>query len=214
MKRIYTAEEMRRAEQNAVNRGSSFEKLMEDAGQGVADNLLKRIADGKLQAPDSILIICGKGNNTGDGLVLARALAEQNLAIKLVFILGSQLSDLSQLNLKRLESLEIDVIEKDTLPALLETFDSSQWIIDAVFGTGFSGELSPEVANIMALANQAQAYRIALDIPTGLNCDTCELSTNTFNADVTYTFAAYKPAHCMDKGKSVSGKIICIDIGI
>lgn len=210
MRRIYTADEMRRVEQCAVDRGTSFEQLMENAGQGVAQDLLKRVADGKLAKPRSVLIICGKGNNTGDGLVIARVLAEHEVTVKLIFVLGTELSELAQLNLERLKPYDIDII-KDQNKAFDE---SSDWIIDAVFGTGFVGKLSDEVAHIMTLANQTTAYRIALDLPTGLNCDSGELAKSTFKANLSYTFAAYKPAHFMANGKEVCGEIICIDIGI
>lgn len=66
----------------------------------------------------------------------------------------------------------------------------------------------------MRFANQTEAYRIALDIPTGLNCDTGELADSTFMADLTYSFAAYKPAHLMKNGIAVCGEIVCLDIGI
>lgn len=211
MRRIYTAEEMRRAEQCAVDRGANFEQLMENAGQGVANDLLKRVADGKLEKPLSVLIICGKGNNAGDGLVIARVLAKHDIKVKLLFVLGRDLSELAQLNFERLASLDIDIID-DAEEALKDKqFD---WVIDAVFGTGYVGELPEHISCIMALANHTKACRIALDIPTGLNCDSGDIDEHTFNADLSYTFAAFKPAHFMVNGKSKSGEIVLVDIGI
>ena len=201
MRRIYTAAEMRRAEQWAVNQGASFEELMENAGQGVAKDLLKRINDGKLAKPHCVLIICGKGNNAGDGLVIARVLAEHSISVKL----------LAQLNLDRLEPFNIECSD-DADESLFN--DEVDWIIDAVFGTGYIGELPEHVARVMALANQAEAYRITLDVSTGLNCDSGQLAEHTFDADLCYAFAAYKPAHFMPNGKSKSGEIICLDIGV
>ncbi|NLA51231.1 MAG: NAD(P)H-hydrate epimerase [Alcaligenaceae bacterium] len=210
MRRIYTVEEMKRAEQWAVNRGASFEQLMENAGQAAAKDLFKRLANGKLSKPRSVLIICGKGNNAGDGLVIARALTEQDIKVKLFFVLGRELSELAQLNLERLASLDIEIVEDGDNPIN----ESTDWIIDAVFGTGYVGDLPEEVSCMMAQANEAKAYRIALDMPTGLNCDSGELADNTFNADLSYTFAAYKPAHFMPNGKSKCGEIVCLEVGI
>ena len=210
MRRIYTVEEMKRAEQWAVNRGSSFEQLMENAGQAAAKDLLKRLGNGTLSTPRSVLIICGKGNNAGDGLVIARALAEHSIKVKLFFVLGRELSELAQLNLERLASLDIEIVEDGDNPIN----ESTDWIIDAVFGTGYAGELPEKVSCMMALANDAEAYRVALDMPTGLNCDSGELADNTFNADLSYTFAAYKPAHFMPNGKSKCGDIVCLEIGM
>ena len=99
---IYTAEEMRRAEQNAVDRGTSFEQLMENAGQAAAQDILERLDDNRISNRQSALIICGKGNNAGDGLVIARILAKQNIDIYIVFLLGDNLSPLATLNLERL----------------------------------------------------------------------------------------------------------------
>lgn len=215
MKRIYTAEEMRRAEQCAVERGTTYEQLMENAGQAAAYDLLNRIDKGHLKKPKSVLIICGKGNNAGDGLVIARVLADKNINIKLVFLLGKELSPLATLNLQRLGPYEntIQYLKVEEIKESLE-LQSEQWIIDAVFGTGYAGDLPDVVASVMVLANQANALRIALDLPSGLNCDSGELAKNTFKADLSYTFAAYKPAHFMDNGKSVCGEIVCLDIDI
>lgn len=218
MKRIYTAEEMRRAEQAAVDRGTSFEELMENAGQAAANDILIRLADGRLDHRSSILIICGKGNNAGDGLVIARVLAKQNFAINIVFLLGLELSPLARLNLERLQTLntQINFLSDDELNTrLINSHNANQWlIIDAVFGTGYTGELPNTVAKAMRFANQTEAYRIALDIPTGLNCDTGELADSTFKADLTYSFAAYKPAHLMSHSEAFCGEIVCLDIGI
>lgn len=216
MSRIYTAEEMRQAEQRAVDRGSSFEQLMENAGQAAAKDLLNRLNDGLLSRPQAVLIICGKGNNAGDGLVIARVLAEHGIDIKLSFLLGTELSPLAMLNLQKLAPLQdkITVLRHQAIDRELSGKLDDHWIIDGVFGTGYSGDLPEVVANVMAWANQTKAYRIALDLPSGLNCDSDELAQNTFNADLSYSFAAYKPAHFMPHGKTVCGEIICLDIGI
>lgn len=214
MKRIFTAEEMRQAEKRAVELGTGYEQLMENAGQAAARDLLTQIADGKLTSPSAVFIICGKGNNGGDGLVIARVLAAAGICVKILFVLGDELSPLATLNLQRLDGLaNIEYLSSDEFADKLVK-ESTAWIIDGVFGTGYSGDLPPSVATILALANQAKALRIALDIPSGLNCDSGELAKDTFKADLCYSFAAYKPAHFMDSGKAVCGEIVCLDIGI
>lgn len=210
MKRIYTAKEMRQAERLAVDKGNSFEALMEKAGQGVATDLLNRITSGKLNKPKTVLIICGKGNNAGDGLVIARVLAAHDIHVKLYFALGENLSALAASNLARLDGFGIEVLNDKTL---LISKDND-WIIDAVFGTGFEGKLPEHISQIMFIANQSNSYRIALDIPTGLNCDSGDLDDNAFAADLSYTFAAYKPAHLMVNGSKTCGEIVLIDIGV
>ena len=80
--KIYTAAEMREHEQMAVDKGTTFEQLMENAGQAAAADLLRRF-----HKAGRALIVCGKGNNGGDGLVIARVLAEQDWQVEVVFVL-------------------------------------------------------------------------------------------------------------------------------
>ena len=189
--KIYTAAEMREHEQMAVDKGTTFEQLMENAGQAAA----------------------GKGNNGGDGLVIARVLSEQDWQVDVVFVLGDKLSPLAQLNRERLNHLDgVSFIRSDELEGRLKT--GYGLVIEGIFGTGFSGALPETAAAVCRLLNQADGFKIALDIPTGLNCDTSEADKDTFRADLTYAFAAYKPAHMTDAGKAYCGETVCLDIGI
>ncbi|MCS4533060.1 NAD(P)H-hydrate epimerase [Neisseria montereyensis] len=205
--KVYTADEMRRYEKAAVEAGTSLEQLMENAGQRAAAELLTR----RPQA-GRVLIVCGKGNNGGDGLVMARVLQKNHWQVDIVFILSEKLSELAQLNRNRLAGLpDIRFLSPDRLA---ETLDNTDYdiIIEGIFGTGFSGALPDQVASACRLLNHSDGLKIALDIPTGLNGDTGEADKDTFHADITYTFAAYKPAHQSEAGKALCGKIVCIDI--
>lgn len=211
--KIYTAAEMRAHEQMAVDKGTTdkgttFEQLMENAGQAAAADLLRRFPKA-----GRALIVCGKGNNGGDGLVIARALSERDWQVDVVFVLGEKLSPLAQLNRGRLNHSDgVSFIRSDELEGRLKTGYSL--VIEGIFGTGFSGALPETAAAVCRLLNQADGFKIALDIPTGLNCDTGEADKDTFRADLTYAFAAYKPAHMTDAGKAYCGETVCLDIGI
>ena len=215
MMKIYTAAEMREHEQMAVDKGTTFEQLMENAGQAAAADLLRRFPKA-----GRALIVCGKGNNGGDGLVIARVLSEQDWRVDVVFVLGDKLSLLAQLNRERLNHLDgVSLIRPDELEGRttgrLRTLKTGYGlIIEGIFGTGFSGALPETAAAVCRLLNQADGFKIALDIPTGLNCDTGEADKDTFRADLTYAFAAYKPAHMTDVGKAYCGETVCLDIGI
>ena len=215
MMKIYTAAEMRAHEQMAVDKGTTFEQLMENAGQAAAANLLRRFPKA-----GRALIVCGKGNNGGDGLVIARVLSEQDWQVDVVFVLGEKLSPLAQLNRERLNHLDgVSFIRPDELEGRttgrLRTLKTGYGlIIEGIFGTGFSGALPETAAAVCCLLNQADGFKIALDIPTGLNCDTGEADKDTFRADLTYAFAAYKPVHMTDAGKAYCGEAVCLDIGI
>ena len=213
--KIYTAAEMREHEQMAVDKGTTFEQLMENAGQAAAADLLRRFPKA-----GRALIVCGKGNNGGDGLVIARVLSEQDWQVDVVFVLGDKLSPLAQLNRERLNHLDgVSFIRSDELEGRttgrLRTLKTGYGlVIEGIFGTGFSGALPETAAAVCRLLNQADGFKIALDIPTGLNCDTGEADQDTFRADLTYAFAAYTPAHMTDAGKAYCGETVCLDIGI
>ena len=213
--KIYTAAEMREHEQMAVDKGTTFEQLMENAGQAAAADLLRRFPKA-----GRALIVCGKGNNGGDGLVIARVLSEQDWQIDVAFVLGDKLSPLAQLNRERLNHsdgvsfIRSDELEDRTTGRLRTLKTGYDLVIEGIFGTGFSGALPETAAAICRLLNQTDGFKIALDIPTGLNCDTGEADEDTFRADLTYAFAAYKPAHMTDAGKAYCGETVCLDIGI
>jgi len=215
MMKIYTATEMREHEQMAVDKGTTFEQLMENAGQAAAADLLRRFPKA-----GRALIVCGKGNNGGDGLVIARVLSEHDWQVDVVFVLGDKLSPLAQLNRERLNHsdgvslIRPDELEGRTTGRLRTLKTGYDLVIEGIFGTGFSGALPETAAAICRLLNQTDGFKIALDIPTGLNCDTGEADQDTFRADLTYTFAAYKPAHMTDAGKAYCGETVCLDIGI
>ena len=206
--KIYTAAQMREREQAAVAAGTSFLQLMENAGQAAAADLLRRLPE-----PGRALLVCGKGNNGGDALVIARVLQQHGWQADIVLLLGTTLSDLAETNRQRLRGLEgIRFLPVEALPAALE--QGYGLIIDGIFGTGFSGSLPPEAAECCRLLNRAAGCKVALDITTGLNGDTGEAAADTFRANLTNAFAALKPAHASPAARQWCGEIVCLDIGI
>ena len=202
---VYTAQQMRLHEQMAVDAGTSFEQLMENAGQAAAADLLTR-----LPVAGRALVVCGKGNNGGDGLVMARVLQASGWQADIVFLLGKPLSVLAELNKTRLEGLAgIEFLNGHDVWAAQYNV-----IIDGVFGIGFNGRLPEHVAQYCKKLNEMTALKVALDMPTGLNGDNAEVDIHTFKADITYAFAAYKPAHLDKIAQQYCGEIVCLDIGI
>ena len=206
--KVYTAAQMREREQAAVDKGTSFDQLMENAGSSAAQDLMQRYPQA-----GRALIVCGKGNNGGDGLVMARYMQAQGWHIDILFSLGENLSPLAQTNRERLNGLpHIEFITKQELECRLKK--GYDIIIEGIFGTGFSGALPTEIAALCSQLNHSNGLKVALDIPTGLNCDTAEADPDTFRADLTYTFAAYKPAHLSESGKTYCQETVCLPIGI
>ena len=206
--KVYTAAQMREREQAAVDKGTSFDQLMENAGSSAARDLMQRYPQA-----GCALIVCGKGNNGGDGLVMARYMQAQGWHIDILFSLGENLSPLAQTNRERLNGLpHIELISVQELEGRLKK--GYDIIIEGIFGTGFSGALPSEISALCRQLNHSDGLKVALDIPTGLNCDTAEADPDTFRADLTYTFAAYKPAHLSESGKIYCQETVCLLIGI
>ena len=206
--KVYTAAQMREREQAAVDKGTSFDQLMENAGSSAARDLMQRYPQA-----GCALIVCGKGNNGGDGLVMARYMQAQGWHIDILFSLGENLSHLAQTNRERLNGLpHIELISLQELAGRLKK--GYDIIIEGIFGTGFSGALPSEISALCRQLNHSDGLKVALDIPTGLNCDTAEADPDTFRADLTYTFAAYKPAHLSESGKIYCQETVCLPIGI
>ncbi len=211
---ILQAASMKWAETEAVKAGTTYAVLMEKAGIAAAREICA--AKPALRKEEPVLILCGKGNNGGDGLVVARELAKQGRRVQVVYLLGSNLSPLAAENRSLLAGLpvreaaaeEFDEFEREAL------CQSAGIIVDACFGTGFAGELRGQPALWMAAANRSRAFRAALDLPSGMDCGNGFCSADTFRANLTITFAAAKPAHFLKRSAPFCGEVRAADIGI
>ena len=172
---VLTINQTRAAEQAAVDAGSSFWQLMETAGTAAAQDLLKRPVN--LQR---YWILCGKGNNGGDGLVMARVLALAGKHVTVSLMQGGVSSDLASQNLAALP--DNVVIQAPTVALLL----NHDCVIDAVFGIGFEGELSEDLQAVFHSLAACPCLRVALDIPSGIHTDSGHLAAHSFQADVCY----------------------------
>ncbi len=195
---------MQLAEAKADKQGTTFFALMQNAGNMAADYISNHSGAAK-----KVLILCGKGNNGGDGFVMAGRLAERcSVTVALVFGQPSSETATKAFDLmpKNIELLNLEeCIEK------LKT-EKFEIIIDAVFGTGFSGE--PPKGRLAELFQIIQKSDYAVDIPSGLECDSGKGYATALKTDCTLTFAAKKLCHLMPKSADICGKVMCLDIGI
>ncbi|MFD1611793.1 NAD(P)H-hydrate dehydratase [Sphingomonas tabacisoli] len=194
---ILTAAEMRAAEERAIAAGTPVELLMERAGLGVAE------AAWRFAGPLPTLVLCGPGNNGGDGHVAARYLRARGMDVR-VAALGEPKAGAAAAARAAwggpVESLS------EARPAPL--------LIDALFGTGLSRGLDDEVsAQLNALADAARV-RVAVDLPSGVHTDTGAVLSQTPEFDLTVTFATLKPAHLLQPAAALCGRIVTADIGI
>lgn len=193
------------AENSAVGRGTDFAGLMEQAGTACA-----AIIDGECAGEKkNILIISGKGKNGGDGFVIARILSSKGHGVKVLLPCGRPKDEISSANLNLLDG-SIIYETADYQPLI----DESDIITDAVFGTGFSGCLDEKLSALASAVNASGKRIIAVDVPSGANCDTAEIQGECFRADLTIAISALKPVHVIKPACEVCGQVTVADIGI
>jgi hydroxyethylthiazole kinase-like uncharacterized protein yjeF len=177
--------------------------LMEAAGRGLAESAAASAGVGPIR------IVCGKGNNGGDGLVAARYLAESGYAVDVILLAEPELLRPDAMtNYKRLFGVDI----LDGVGAL-SRLKGSGAIIDAVLGTGFEGEVRGAAAEAINRINEVDSTVISCDVPSGMNASTGEAGL-AIKADRTVTFHGLKIGHLVAPGKHLCGPVEVIDIGI
>ena len=176
---ILTAEAMRAAEQAVIDGGTKVDELMERAGAALAEAVYR------FAGPTPALILCGPGNNGGDGRVAARCLAERGVAVRV-----AALNELSA----------------EIAPAPL--------LIDALFGTGLKRSLEANVLEHLLRLYEAAVVKVACDLPSGVETDSGEELSTVPAFDMTVTFGALKPAHRLHPAMHKCGRVVLADIGI
>jgi NAD(P)H-hydrate epimerase len=212
---LYSTSQIRDLDNFAINEaGIPGILLMENAALNISDVITEKLsASGQ---GHNIGIICGKGNNGGDGLAAARHLVNAGYSVTII-MLGKQneLSPDNSLNyniLKNLKNPDITFINYTGIKDL-KYFNKCDAIIDAILGSGAKGELKEPLTSIIRELNKLNSYKIAIDIPTGLDADkgSGEL---IFNSDLTITLAGYKTGLFINDGYYHSGEIVLKGIGI
>ena len=183
-------------------------ELMEKAGMGVAASAAEFL--GKV-AGKKIAVLCGQGNNGGDGLVCARGLVAQRAKVK-VFLLAKR-NDLKGASLANLKKYRGPLAKWDGNVKPVLQF-GPDLIIDALFGTGFTGKLPEKVARLVATVNQRKLPVIAVDVSSGFEADAERPRQDVFSAVRTVTFAYPKVAQVFYPGREFVGRLQLVDIGI
>lgn len=198
-----TVEEMRALEANADYFGVSYGELMENAGRKSAESIIA------LYKRCRVLVVCGTGNNGGDGFVVARFL--ENAGYKVMAILMGRVGHVKPgpalINLEIVRGMNIPVIEAATPEQIPEeAFKECDLIVDAVLGTGFQGVPREPARTAIRYMNESPAHKVSLDLPSGLDVDTGECS-ECVCPDLVITF------HAPKKGLE-RYKVEVVDIGI
>lgn len=200
---LLSVAEMGRADAAAIAGGVPGIALMKRAGAAVA----AAVTEGWVRRP--VLVLCGPGNNGGDGFIAARLLVEQGWPVRLMLLGdGAKLAGDAALAADRwsgpVEPLSLDLGEDGT-PAL---------VIDALFGAGLSKPVDGLPAELLARVAAAGGPVVAVDVPSGLDGDTGQARGAVAPADVTVTFFRRKPGHLLLPGRTLCGRVIVADIGI
>jgi hydroxyethylthiazole kinase-like uncharacterized protein yjeF len=190
--------------------------LMENAARAVADCVYRAL----LNPPRSrILLLCGPGNNGGDGFVVARHVRNAGVRVAVVLAAPREKSKGDAgLNLaiyQRMEGTLLDASAGDKRKEVVTLASEATVIVDALLGTGSTGAPRGAIADLIRIANAApRARRVAIDIPSGLDADTGEVSEPCFKADATVTFVAAKVGFSAPKAREVLGRVEVVDIGV
>jgi len=204
-----TSREMKAVEMNAEYLGVSRLQLMENAGRAVADAVMDRF-----KKKSKVAIACGPGGNGGDGFVAARHLAGAGYPVK-VLLLGRHeniRSEEAEHNWKTISQMKnsLDILEihdSAEIPPL-----KANIIVDALIGTGIEGALSSPYREMVSAINNASGFKIAVDIPTGVESDTGEAHGEAVRADLTLTF--HKPKIGLAEAAANTGQLITCPIGV
>jgi NAD(P)H-hydrate epimerase len=209
----FSREQSRRVDELAQQEfGFSGLVLMENAGRGVADVLCR------LGIAGPVVICCGKGNNAGDGFVIARHLDLRGHSVRvLLWARPEELSGDAAVNFHILTKTDvpIDVFGARHDPQqLTNLLHDAAWIVDGLLGTGARGEPRPPLDTVIDQLNAAAAPKLAVDLPSGLDCDTGQAARHTIRAAETCTFVTAKTGFFVPVAAAYIGRLHVLDIGI
>ena len=202
---------MMQIEENGHQMGFSRKFMMENAGAAATKRLVEKLGDVKSK---NVLVFAGLGNNGSDGLVIARHLAGYGSSVS-VFLLGQPdniRSEECSWNWNLLEKMESVKLLTSGNFDLLNNLDKFDIIIDGILGTGISGEIREPQASAITFINKSNAFKLAVDVPSGVDPDTGNKNFPYVKADMTVTFHRMKVG--MPKRTDVCGEIFVAKIGI
>ena len=205
--KLATTADMREIERLAAQRGYSYAAMMERAGTAVAEWIWEECYD-KLPSR-SVTVVCGRGNNGGDGYVIARLLSTR-AHVTVIRADGAASTELAVQNERALPQT-VTVLDYREEPYLCgAAVKEAALLIDCVYGVGFHGEISVQIAPLVKQMNNATAYKIAVDMPSGVPADGTAPAADAFRADVTLTFTARKEG----QNSVHSGAVRVLDIAV
>ena len=218
MEMSLTREEMRELDRKAIEEYKiPGIILMENAGRNVAEEILKMLDDPQ-QA--KVAILCGKGNNGGDGFVVARHLRNHGISVNVFLV--AKISDILKdgdagTNLQILLNMKIpvkEILDISGVNSILKELNNYNILVDALFGTGLSGDVREPFKTLIDGVNNLNKPIVSVDIPSGLDSNTGKILGAAIKATKTVTFAASKKGFYSEDGPHYTGEILVTDISI
>lgn len=206
MQYLVTTAQMKDAEKICNERHITYQQMMLNAGNAIANRIIKDFRW------CSAVILCGSGNNGGDGFVIAKELADHLFSVSVILLCGEPKTDCAKEYFAKLPPEMVFDYSKDT-EKCKELLEKAKMTVDCVFGTGFHGELSEKLREAFAIANKAE-IRISADVPSGVNSDDGSIAKGCFLPDKTYVLAALKQCITVPESRNIHGKVELLDIGI
>jgi hydroxyethylthiazole kinase-like uncharacterized protein yjeF len=197
---VFRVEQMAEADRLAIMGGTPGTLLMQNAGEAVADEIKRRYT------PRPVSVLCGPGNNGGDGFVAAAALAQSGWPVRVALLGDAEALRGDALFYARRWRGAIEALT----PAVI---DNAELVIDALFGSGLNRRLDPNVRDVLGYASRRALPLVAVDIPSGIMGDSGE-NTGAAPAVCTVTFMRKKPGHLLLPGRDACGDVVVADIGI
>ncbi|MBI5023621.1 MAG: NAD(P)H-hydrate epimerase [Candidatus Omnitrophica bacterium] len=213
MRKPITVRQIQKLDKTAIERyGIPSLVLMENAGRAVAEEVKRYL---RRKRRPRVCVVCGLGNNAGDGFVAARHLTNAGIPTK-IFLVGkaSQLKHDAAVNYRILKRMKCPIQEAGTGRGLSLRDIDADVVVDAIFGVGLDREIEEPFRGVIETINRAAKYVVAVDIPSGLDGTTGAIYGVCVKADRTMTFSFPKKGFLKGHGPRYVGKIVVVDIGI
>lgn len=212
MTQAVTPQQMRQLEQQADRLGVSYQQMMQNAGTGIAQGVFQ---DMLTQEERRLVALCGKGNNGGDGFVAAGLLADMGVRVQVILTQGLPSREPAAWAYREyVQSRDIPVISLAQQPQqALEALAQTHGVLDAIFGTGFSGRLPEDLLPLLSAVKPYQRV-YAADLPSGCDAATGQASPGTLKACRTFSLGFYKLGQFLEPCKGLCGSVSRVPIGM
>lgn len=207
--KVFSSTEIKKLEQAAEASGVPMESLMRTAGEALARHAAEMLKDKK-----PVVLLCGSGNNGGDGFICAAKLKAAGYPVTVLLLCGEAKTELAKRAYMKMPKAVKRCNAEENMEEATRLLGAAALVVDAVFGFGFRGALKGFPLLLIRLANQLDCKRLAADLPSGVQCDTGSVDGEAFQADKTVTFTALKPALVSYPAKAFCGEVAISEVGI